>query len=89
MSEPGRNTRSPTLRSMGNEATGSTKAATEVSVRKRKKEVDSEFVYSLIDTILCGGKKICHKTTGTSKQQPNSMLFVQNKRQWITGLNEP
>lgn len=38
MSEPGRITRSPTLRSMGNEATGGTNAAIEVSVRKKKKK---------------------------------------------------
>lgn len=36
MSEPGRITRSPTLRSMGNKATGGTSAAIEASVRKRK-----------------------------------------------------
>lgn len=35
MSEPGRITRSPTLRSMGNKATGGTKAVIEVSVRKK------------------------------------------------------
>lgn len=46
MSEPGRITRSPTLRSMGNKATGGTNPPIELSVRKKEEEekAKSEFV---------------------------------------------
>lgn len=70
VSEPGRITLSPTLRSMGNKATGSTNAATEVSVRKRE---------GFSDTILCRRQKSSLKTMSPSKQRPNRPVFAQNQ----------
>lgn len=70
MSEPGRITLSPTLRSMGNKATGSTNAVIEVSVRKRK---------GFSDTILCRTQKSSLKTMGPNKQRPNRPVFGQNQ----------
>lgn len=69
VSEPGRITLSPTLRSMGNKATGSTNAAPEVSVRKRE---------GFSHTILCRRQKSSLKTMGPSKQRPNR-VFGQNQ----------
>lgn len=90
MSEPGRITRSPTLRSMGNKATGGTNTATEVSVRKRGEAKVNWFKVLVMQYTVEDKNPPSKQWAQVNRGQIDQCLdkTKRNKTQWFTELKE-